>query len=157
MSNAPKRRPHSLIDDRERRVVCPPVAAQPRRQAGFGGGAGAASIVPPPRRRASPSHKTKRRGLFPRASRSSTNPSINGSKGEEQPPPRGRGLRSRKNHQHPCWRFFLLQAASMPPPPLPRRSGAYFAHPGARFPITHRVVRPQTAAVTHLCGERYRQ
>jgi hypothetical protein len=74
-------------------VLSPPGAAQPSRLSYFGGGMAAAYIVPPPRRRASPPQKQIGWVCSLRFTslRSGRKPFINGSKGEGQPPARGRG------------------------------------------------------------------
>jgi hypothetical protein len=43
------------------------------------------------------------------------NPSLHGSKGEEQPPARGRGPSRNKKRKHPCLRFLLFRTASCRP------------------------------------------
>jgi hypothetical protein len=101
-------------------VLYPPRAAQPSSPAYSSGNVAAAPIVPPPRRRASPSTK-KLGGVCSRRSFRFaslplvSNPSLNGSKGEEQPPPRGRGPQGRKKRKPPCLRFFPFWAASCRP------------------------------------------
>jgi hypothetical protein len=70
------------------------------------------------------------------------NPSLNGSKGEGQPPSRGRGPGGRKKRKPPCLRFFLFRAASCRPPPPHCHSGAYFARPAFRFHKQRCLVNP---------------
>jgi hypothetical protein len=92
----------------------------PSRLSYFGGNVAAAYIVPPPRRRASPSQKTNRRSLLSPVATllPVTIPSFNGSKGEGQPPSRGRGPEGRKKRKRPCLRFFPGRSASY----LPRQN-----------------------------------
>ena len=60
-----------------------------------------------------PLYQDKRLGLLTPL-RYVRKPFINGSKGEEQPLPRGQGLQSRKKCKLPCLHFFLFQGGVLP-------------------------------------------
>jgi hypothetical protein len=140
----------------EHSPLTPPRAAQPTRRAYSGGGMAAAYIVPPPRRWASPSQKTKRRGLLPpvAALLPVTNPSFNGSTGEGQPPAVAGGRAEEKNaNVHVCVFFRAGRRPAAPPPH--RHSGAYSARPAFRLAITHSVIRP-TADVSEVASPKFR-
>jgi hypothetical protein len=89
--------------------------------------------------------KDNRRGLLsPLRSVPVANPSFYGSKGEGQPPPRGRGLKGKKNaNVHVC--VFFVKGGILPPPPPHRHGGAYSARPDFRFPIMLCVICPRLA------------
>jgi hypothetical protein len=65
-------------------------------------------------------------------------PFINGSKGEGQPPARGRGPRGRKKRKRPCLRFFLCRSASCLPAAKPPQRGV-LCPPG--FSSSQQVMR----------------
>jgi hypothetical protein len=67
-------------------------------------------------------------------------PAINSSKGEEQPLPRGQGLRRSEQRRRPCRRCSLFKAASMPPRPCPAAAGRTPPTQG-RGSVMRRVVR----------------
>ena len=114
----------------------------PSSPAWCGGVAVAATIIPPPRREASPSWK-RIGGVC------SANPLYNRSKGAGHPLPRGQGLRRSPKHQHPCRRFGLFKAASLPPRPCPAATGRT-SPTQVRGSVMRRVVRPCTALSKNL-------
>jgi hypothetical protein len=122
-------------------AVTPPRAAHPTSPANSGAVMEAASIVPPPRRRASPTGKTKRRGLLSSLHcvtlRSQTRPST-AQRGRNSPRPVAGG-RAEEKKQTSLFAFFARAGGVRPPPPPRRRSGACFARPD--FRLTSRTAR----------------
>jgi hypothetical protein len=116
----------------------------------------AAYIVPPPRRRASPSAKTIGGVFSHRSIRSApippvANPSFHGSKGEGQPPARGRGPCGRKKRKHPCLRFFPFRAASCRPRLHATTSGRSSPARMFGFTTSHANFAPRLTQVTLPC------
>jgi hypothetical protein len=105
----------------------------------------AACIVPPPRRRASPAHKTI--GWVCSSAPLPRKPFINGSRGEGQPPARGRGPSGRKKRKRPCLRFFPFRAASCRPASIPPQRG-FLCPPG--FSACHHAMRSQAPRLTQV-------